>query len=84
MTLYLASDPIWPLHAKMRYASHVAQLRPDGQFAYKVRGELTPDSLNDKPRVGLKGTVKVHGMTVPLIYKLIRRPWAALRAWIGL
>ncbi len=84
MTLFLASNPIWPIQAKMRYASSVAQLRPDGLFAYKVRGELTPESLKDKPRVGMKGTVKLHGSTVPLIYRLIRRPWAAFRASVGL
>lgn len=83
MTLYLASDPLWPVQARLRYASHVAQLRPDGQFAYKVRGELTPEALQNKPRVGMKGMVKLHGQTVPLIYRLVRRPWAALRAWVG-
>jgi hypothetical protein len=83
MTLYLASDPLSPVQARLDYVSHVAQLRPDGQFAYKVRGALTQKAQNDLPRVGMKGTVKLHGETVPLVYRLIRRPWASFRAWVG-
>ncbi|MGV0990496.1 MAG: HlyD family efflux transporter periplasmic adaptor subunit [Limnohabitans sp.] len=83
MTLYLASDPLSPLQAHVQYVSHVAQLRPDGQFAYKVRGSLTPQALKAQPRVGMKGTVKLHGETVPLVYRLTRRPWASFRTWVG-
>lgn len=83
MTLYLASDPLKPVQAHLDYVSHVAQLRPEGQFAYKVRGSLTEQALKDLPRVGMKGTVKLHGETVPLVYRLIRRPWASFRAWVG-
>lgn len=83
MTLYLASDPLNPLQANVQYVSHVAQLRPDGQFAYKVRGSLTPQALKAQPRVGMKGTVKLYGETVPLVYRLMRRPWASFRAWVG-
>ena len=83
MTLYLASDPLSPVQAHLDYVSHVAQFRPEGQFAYKVRGSLTAQALKDLPRVGMKGTVKLHGESVPLVYRLFRRPWASFRAWVG-
>lgn len=85
VNVYLAADPINPIRAKIEYVAHMAELRPDGLYAYRVRARL--DELSSKqaqPRVGLKGTAKIEGERVPLIYWVLRRPWAALRGWIGL
>ncbi len=80
VTLYLNANPLSPLRAQLRYMAHDAQPRPDGQFAYRVRATLVEDTDH---RVGLKGTAKLNGGWVPLGYWMVRRPWAALRGYLG-
>jgi len=79
--LYLNADPFMPVAARVRYVSHEAVQRPDGQFAYRLRATLEPGAL--RPQVGLKGTAKVQGEKVSLAYWVMRRPLAAARAWLG-
>lgn len=81
ITLYLNANPLSPLRAQLRYMAHDAQARPDGQFAYRVRATLVEDTEH---RVGLKGTAKLNGGWVPLAYWMLRRPWAALRGYLGI
>jgi multidrug resistance efflux pump len=78
--LYLAASPMTPLSAQVRYMAHDAMLRPDGHYAYRVRARLTASS---DQRVGLQGTAKLSGETVPLIYWLLRRPLATVRQATG-
>jgi multidrug efflux pump subunit AcrA (membrane-fusion protein) len=82
VTLYLNSAPLAPVKAHLRYAAHEATPRPDGSFAYRVRAVLDADE--NRPRVGLKGTARVSGNYVPVIYWILRRPLAAIRPWLGL
>ena len=82
VTLYLNSAPLEPVDAHLRYAAHEAVQRPDGGFAYRLRATI--DAGEQHPRVGLKGTARVSGKRVPLIYWILRRPLAALRPWTGL
>lgn len=81
VTLYLNTDPLHPVTATLRSIGHEAVDRPDGHPAYRVRATL--DSGSAPPRVGLKGTAKLEGETVPLAYWVMRRPLAAARAWLG-
>lgn len=78
--LYLAADPLSSLSARVRYAAHDAVLRPDGVYAYRLRARLV--AATDQ-RVGLKGTAKVKGGRVPLIYWMLRRPLATVRQAMG-
>ncbi|GAA0682058.1 hypothetical protein GCM10009104_03570 [Marinobacterium maritimum] len=82
--LYLAADPVNPVSARISYVAHLAEQRPDGQFAYRVRAQLEPSDAALLPRLGLKGTAKLEGEQVSLIFWIARRPWSALRGWIGL
>jgi len=82
--LYLAADPVNPVAARISYVAHLAEQRPDGHFAYRVRARLTDPEAATKARVGLKGTAKLEGERVALIYWVVRRPWSGLRGWIGL
>jgi hypothetical protein len=82
VTLYLNSAPLDPVSASLRYAAHEATPRPDGSFAYRLRAVL--DAGEKHPRVGLKGTARVSGGYVPIIYWILRRPLAAVRPWVGL
>lgn len=79
-TLYLSASPLSPAYGQLRYLSHEAVKRPDGSYAYRLRAQLTESTDH---RVGLKGTVRVHGRWVPMIYWALRRPWASIRTFIG-
>ena len=78
--LYLAATPLEPVSAQVRYVAHDAVLRPDGVYAYRVRARLMAGTGQ---RVGLKGTVKLSGESVPLIYWMLRRPLATARQTLG-
>lgn len=80
VALYLAASPLAPVDAVVRYVAYEAQARPDGSYAYRVRARLEAASAY---RVGLKGTAKLSGDRVPLVYWVVRRPLAAIRQWLG-
>jgi multidrug efflux pump subunit AcrA (membrane-fusion protein) len=81
IVLYLQATPLSPVSAKLSYFSHEAIERPDGTYAYRIRGQLDPDQ---SPRVGLKGTAKVSGRWTFMGYWLLRRPMAVIRTTLGL
>lgn len=81
VSLYLATSPLSALSARVRYVAHDAVPRPDGTYAYRVRARL--DGHTDQ-RVGLKGTAKLSGGRVPLIYWMLRRPLATIRQSLGI
>jgi multidrug efflux pump subunit AcrA (membrane-fusion protein) len=78
--LYLNSSPLSPVAARLRYLSFEAQRRPDGHYAYRVRARLDEPTEH---RVGLKGTARLSGGRVPLVYWMLRRPLAVLREFLG-
>ena len=80
LSLYLSASPLSPVVATVRYLAHDAVERPDGSFAYRLRARLD-ESTNH--RVGLKGTVRLNGGYVPLIYWVLRRPIASIRSSIA-
>jgi hypothetical protein len=79
--LYLSASPLSPVTASVRYVAYEAVRRPDGHYAYRIRATL--GGATDH-RVGLKGTVRLSGERVPLIYWAMRRPLAAAREFLGL
>lgn len=81
LKLYLAAAPLTPLEASVRYMSHRATARPDGSYAYRVRARL--DGATSQ-RIGLKGTAKLGGERVPLLYWILRRPLASIRQFLAL
>lgn len=81
VSLYLAASPLSSLSARLRYVAHDATPRPDGTYAYRVRARLeAPTNL----RIGLKGTARLSGSRVPLIYWMLRRPLATIRQTVGI
>lgn len=78
--LYLNASPLQAIEARLRYMAFEAVQRPDGRYAYRVRAQL--DQATEH-RVGLKGTAKLSGGRVPLIYWVLRRPLALLRQVLG-
>ena len=81
VSLYLSASPLSAISARVRYIAHDAMPRPDGTYAYRVRARLD-DSTSQ--RVGAKGTVKISGDRVPLIYWIVRRPLATIRQTLGI
>ena len=82
VTLYLNAAPLEPIKATLRYVAHEASERPDGSYAYRVRASVVEPTATQ--RVGLKGTVKLEGGKVSLVYWVLRRPLAGLRGWLGM
>lgn len=81
IVLYLQSDPLSPVQARLQYFSHEAVQRPDGNYAYRIRGHIDADQ---SPRVGLKGTAKITGRWTVLSYWILRRPLAVIRTTLGI
>ena len=80
VSLFLSAAPLSPVSARVRYVSYEAVQRPDGNYAYRVRAALSEKSIH---RVGLRGTAKLSGERVPLVYWILRRPLAAVRQFLG-
>jgi hypothetical protein len=80
ISLYLNASPLEPVQARLRYLAHDAVLRPDGNYAYRLRAALTEPTEH---RVGLKGTAKLRAGWVPLAWWVLRRPLASIRTTIG-
>jgi multidrug efflux pump subunit AcrA (membrane-fusion protein) len=79
--LYLSASPLAPVSGRIRTIAYEATRRPDGSFAYRVRAALEGPSDH---RVGLKGTARLSGGRVPLIYWVLRRPLASARTYLGI
>ena len=79
--LYLAANPMASLEGKLRYMAYDASARPDGSYAYRVRAAMPFN--REEARIGLKGTAKLQGDWVPLVYWVLRKPWAVLRQFFA-
>jgi hypothetical protein len=80
--LFLHTQPLSPLNARLLQTSYQATPSPEGIAAYRLRAQFATDER--KPRIGLRGTARVSGGWSILGYYLLRRPIAALREWTGL
>jgi multidrug resistance efflux pump len=81
VTLYLAAYPLEPLHGRVIETSYQARTTDDNVVAYRLLASVSGQP--EHARLGLHGTAKVYGGRVMLGYYLLRRPFAALRAWTG-
>jgi multidrug resistance efflux pump len=82
VSLFLNADPLSPVSAKLLYVTYEAIAQPDGTLGHRVRAELAKGEVG--PRLGLKGTARLDGHRVALIYWLARRPLAVVRTFVGL
>lgn len=78
--LFLNTDPLSPVAATLSYVAFEATLQPDGLLAHRVRAGIADGA---RPRIGLKGTARLDGNRVPLVYWLFRRPLAVARQFLG-
>ncbi|MDP2347631.1 MAG: HlyD family efflux transporter periplasmic adaptor subunit [Gammaproteobacteria bacterium] len=81
VSLYLNASPLDPVRGTLRYLAHDAVERPDGTYAYRLRASIDGEIEH---RVGLKGTARASGERVSLIYWVMRRPLASVRALLAI
>ena len=79
--MFLDTDPVTPLEAKLTRASYRASTMPEGGMAFNAHAALTEDDI---PRIGARGVAKIYGEKAPLAYFLIRRPLTLIRQMTGL
>lgn len=82
LTLFLNVAPLSPVKAKVRTIAYQASVRPDSTIGHRVRAVLADDE--SRPRLGLKGTARIDGDTVPLVWWLFRSPLGRIRQFLGL
>lgn len=81
VTFYLDIDPLNPLAFVLDYSSYEPSLTPDQIVAYRIVASSNQPGV--VPRIGLRGTAKLYGERVPLIYYLLRRPITFVRQNLG-
>jgi multidrug resistance efflux pump len=79
-TIWLDAQPLWSLKGAIDTVSYQSRETANGILAFAV----TARPVGATPRIGSRGTAKVHGRWAPLAYVLLRRPIASLRQSIGL
>ena len=82
MRLFLHIDTLNPLSASLLQTSYQPVMSPEGVSAYRIKGRFVKDT--EKPRIGLRGTVRISGKWATLGYYFFRRPITAVREWTGL
>jgi hypothetical protein len=80
--LYLNAAPDRSLAGTVRQIDYRAQEGPGGIWGFRVVVNL--DEAETVPRIGSRGTLRLEAGTVPLGVLVFRRPWAAIRPWLGL
>lgn len=82
--VFLDSDPLNPIEARLVRASYKAAPREAQQFAFRLIAQTVDAELAGRLRLGLRGTAQIYSDQVPLAFYLFRRPIAAARQWSGL
>ena len=81
MKLFLHTDPLNPIQAKLQQTSYAASMSPENVSSYRLKGAF--DESKTLPRIGLRGTARISGEWSVLGYYLFRRPISATREWLG-
>ena len=81
MKLFLHTDPLHPIPAKLQQTSYAASMSPENVSSYRLKGAF--DHSEKPPRIGLRGTARISGEWSVLGYYLFRRPISATREWLG-
>jgi multidrug efflux pump subunit AcrA (membrane-fusion protein) len=82
INVFLDSDPLNVLQAKVTKFSYEPELTPANILAYRVTGQLTENGNN--PRIGLRGSAKIFGEKVHLYFYLFRKPIIFIRQSLGI
>lgn len=80
--VFLNVNPTSPIDAVLNQTSYEAEITPENVLAFRLKAGFS--EAESPPRIGLKGTAKIYGDRVVLIYYLFRRPFAAARRFLGI
>lgn len=83
VVFYPNPKPLSPIKANINFISKHADLQPDDKLAYYGVADFT-NEFNKDERFGIKGTAKIYGNRVLLIYYIFRKPISWLRRTIGI
>jgi hypothetical protein len=81
--IYLDSDPLHAREAKIVFSDYQARQVAGDSLAFRTVAKFNKGEA-DIPRIGVRGTAQLFGDKVPLAFYLFRRPFSALRQWIGM
>jgi HlyD family secretion protein/Biotin-lipoyl like len=81
--IFLDSDPLHSIAAKVVRSDYVARINDGTQLSYRLVA-APKDASRRVPRLGARGTAQIYGPSVPIIFYLLRRPFSTLRQWTGL
>ena len=79
--IFLDINPLKRYRGTVVRVPYQSSLTEAGVLAYAVRAKLAADA--DTPRIGLRGSARVHGPRTTMFYFLFRRPITAMRQIIG-
>jgi hypothetical protein len=82
--VFLDAAPLAPLEASVVQAAYKAEADAAGVSSYAVIARPKDEADSTPARLGLRGTARVYGEPVSLLYYLLRRPLTAARQWTGL
>lgn len=80
--VFLHTDPLHPLEARLKWAEYRPKISPMGFFAYRIQAEFK--DTETPPRIGLRGSATLMGQKVSLLYVIFRKPFTFLRQTTGL
>lgn len=81
--IFLDARPLDPIAARITRAAYKAEADAAGIANFLTTARALPDQ-GSPPRLGLRGTARIHGDKVSLFYYLFRRPIVAIRQWTGI
>lgn len=81
VNLFLDMDPSQVINATLSRVGYEARPVAGGGLAYRYVARF--DNGQRGLQLGARGTAKITGERVMLLYYLLRRPWAALRQFVG-
>ena len=81
---FFDADPLHPLSAIVHDISYQAEVVQSDLLAYRINAQLPDQALPAGIRIGWQGTAKIYGARVPVLYYILRRPFSALRQYLGL
>ena len=59
MKLFLHTDPLHPIEAKLQQTSYQASMSPENVSSYRLKGAF--ETSANPPRIGLRGTARISG-----------------------
>lgn len=81
--VFLDTDPLNPIKAKLVSAGYIAEKYKQDTLAYRVYADFE-ERDNKKLRIGSQGTAKIYGERVSVFFYLFRRPISYVRQLLGI